>query len=245
MKLKKIIFIFISIIFLAIIIKFNKIKKNFWDDKKIEAIYNNIFPSYEIESLTINYNKKNNNEVLNKNNIQNITDLKTVINSTKYNEISFKNYLKKISKKTVPGTHEWLLAPKTLAIEKKKIIKFDSQILWEDENFYYINEGEYGIKGTGKNYNPNYSLVAIDKDTLEIGIINGYFILKLKEIENNPKQFAKNHGVKFISYYPKSNTMIIRMENGTNITETFHNLKQSPSIKNVDVEVLDGFPILD
>ncbi|APJ02612.1 hypothetical protein [Silvanigrella aquatica] len=243
MKLKTIIFIILSIIFIIIIFKFNKVNVHNENDKKPDTILNLTNQVQDNVKTPLNDNEKNkkDSQIIKDLQPQKINDR----NKTKYTEFAFKNHLKANSKKTVPGTKEWFLAPKTLAIDKKKINKFDTKILWEDDHFYYINEGDFGMKGTAKNFNPNFSLVSIDKNTLEIGIINGYFIITLAQFENNPKQFSKIHGVKFISYYPNSNILIVRMKKGKNISETFQILKQSPTVKSVNIEVIDGFPVLN
>ncbi len=127
------------------------------------------------------------------------------------------------------------------AVDKKYFKNNNLEVLWEDKHLYYINNNE-NSENSLSSFNPNYSLVVYDKDTSTVGIVNGYFIIKLKQKINDIKGFENQSHVNVISSYPDYNIIVARAKEKSNINDIFNILKVNTSIKEAKIEVIDQFP---
>ncbi|APJ04814.1 hypothetical protein [Silvanigrella aquatica] len=204
------------------------INKNLIINNKETKIDNND-KKYEdnIKDMIDLYNKKNPN----------------IINSKhRYNETEFKNYLKYNSHDRVPAVGNWSFSYGVIAVDKKNNKASQSDILWEDNNFYYYDTHSINDAGSYKNYNPDYSLVAIDPHTATVGVVNGYMIIQLNHQLQDVKHFESQYHIKFFSSYPEKNIIVVRANAKSNILQSVNDLKSNPNIKSVNLEVINYFP---
>ncbi|MBX9838315.1 MAG: hypothetical protein K2X69_08340, partial [Silvanigrellaceae bacterium] len=162
-----------------------------------------------------------------------------------YNEKSFKNLLKNYTHQKIPNTNNWYFVSNVLAIDKNYLKNKEIQILWEDNNFYYISNSSNEVQNSFEQFNPNYSLVAFEKNNSIIGIINGYFFIELNNNITDHKYFENHYNVNIISSYQNEKIIIARAKRNTNIINTFSNLKSNTSIKSLNIEVITEFPKLE
>lgn len=180
-----------------------------------------------------------------KNNINSNEDMeKKSIVKLKYNEHEFKNYLKKSIEDKVPGSKNWYFSSKVIAVDKRSFKDSKPEIFWEDKHFYYISSKSLNSSGSFTSFNPSHSLVAFDKNSLDVGIVNGFFILQLKNKIENVEHFENQYHVDFQSFYSGSNIMIVRAKEKSNLIRISKELEKNPSVKSLNIEVISDFPEL-
>ncbi|WP_186648900.1 hypothetical protein [Fluviispira vulneris] len=163
--------------------------------------------------------------------------------NVEFKESEFKVFLKKSTNKKIPATNNWSFVKNVLAIDKKYLKDPNKKILWEDDNFYYVRTNSSNMNGSYEHFNPNFSLVAFQKETSSVGIFNGFFIVELKQKINDLLAFETQNNVKIISSYPKSNILVLRAREKSNILQTLDTLKINPNIKNSNLEIITDFPV--
>lgn len=159
-----------------------------------------------------------------------------------YEEKGFKNVLMNASQQKVPSETQWYFAENILAIDKNHFNNLMKEVLWEDENFYYVSSKSDKIHNSPEHFNPNYSLVVYDKNTSTVGVINGYFIIVLNDNITDKKRFENQYDIQIISSYPKDRILVARAVKNSNIMNTFKNLKAHLKVKNINIEIITQFP---
>ena len=142
----------------------------------------------------------------------------------------------------VPSKANWYFASNVLAIDKKYFKNLKAEILWGDENFYYVTNSSNKVHNSFEHFNPEYSLVVFEKNNSTVGVVNGYFIIVLNDNIKNKKYFENHFNLDVISSYPKEKIIVARARKNTNIINTFSNLKSYSMIKNLEIEVITEFP---
>ena len=160
----------------------------------------------------------------------------------KYNEDKFKIFLKSSSHQKIPNTSSWYFASNVLAIDKNYFKNLTKEVLWKDENFYYIANISDKIHNSFDHFNPEYSLVVFDKNNSTVGVVNGYFILSLNANIEDKKYFENQYNVNIISTYSKEKIIVARAKKNTNLVNTFSHLKSNSTIKDLEIEIITDFP---
>ncbi|KAB8033396.1 hypothetical protein [Fluviispira multicolorata] len=168
---------------------------------------------------------------------------KNLHKNVEFKESEFKVFLKKEANRKIPSTNNWSFVNNVLAMDKKNLKDPNKKILWEDDNFYYVRTNSSEMNGSYEHFNPKFSLVAIQNDTFSVGIVNGFFIIELKQKINDIHAFEIQNHVKLISSYPKSNIIVVRAQEKSNILQTIYDLKINPNIKDSNLEIITGFPV--
>ncbi|BBH52709.1 hypothetical protein [Fluviispira sanaruensis] len=168
---------------------------------------------------------------------------KNMHKNVEFKESEFKVYLKKEAHKKIPTLNNWSFVNNVLAMDKKDLKDPNKKILWEDDNFYYVRTNSSNLNGSYEQFNPKFSLVAFQNDTSTVGIVNGFFIIELKQKINDIYAFEAQNHVKLISSYPKSKIIVVRAKENSNILQTLQSLKANPNIKNSNLEIITGFPV--
>ena len=135
----------------------------------------------------------------------------------KYSETNFKNFLRNSLLQKVPSKVYWYFASNVLAIDKKYFKNLKAEILWGDENFYYVTNSSDKIYNSFEHFNPEYSLVVFEKNNSTVGVVNGYFIIVLNDNIKDKIYFENQFNLDVISSYPKEKIIVARARKNTNI----------------------------